>query len=60
MYSYELRSKHPKWSALLAAEYVAVQGYASNQEAAWKLLNDLRDEIHADIEAQQKSGNNKN
>ncbi len=49
MYEYELRSKHPKWQSLLAAEYVVVQGYSNDPDAAAKLLNDLREDIDNDI-----------
>ncbi len=49
MYEYELRNKHPKWLSLLAAEYVVVQGFSNDPDAAANLLDDLREEIDNDI-----------
>lgn len=47
---WDKKFQHPKWKSLCAAEYVVVQGYTDDMEAAVKLLNDLREEIYADIQ----------
>lgn len=45
---------HPKARTVCALEYEIVQGYRESTKENWKVVDDLRDKIDADIKRGKK------